>query len=147
MCGSNGYTVDKNEGDFCTPQGIFSFQKLYYRADRVAEPLTQLPHISITPDMGWCDDPLSLAYNRLVQLPTSCRHEKLWREDNLYDILLVISHNTGPSVVGKGSAIFFHIWRSAGSPTQGCIAMSRENMLRLCRELSPGDDVILQPFP
>lgn len=145
--GLNGFTVDKNEGDMCTPVGEYTFQRLYYRPDRVAEPLTKLPTGVIAENSGWCDDPTAPYYNSYVKLPSEYRHEKLWRKDHLYDIVLIISHNLNPAIPGKGSAVFFHLWRNEGSPTAGCIAMERENILRLCREISPGDSVVIQPFP
>lgn len=145
--GLNGYTVDKNEGDMCTPVGEYVFEELYYRPDRMARPLTHLPVYAITPNMGWCDDPTSRAYNQRVQFPHSYRCEKLYREDHLYDLVMVISHNRCPPVRGKGSAVFFHLWRAPLRPTTGCIAMAQESLLSLCREVHPGDSVLMHPFP
>ncbi len=145
--GLNGYTVDKNEGDMCTPVGKYRFEAVYYRPDRMARPLTHLPVHKISADMGWCDDPTSDLYNQCVQLPNPYRSEKLCRADHLYDLVMVISHNRSPTVFGKGSAVFFHLWRNPGRPTAGCIAMATENLLQLCREVHPGDYVLMRPFP
>ena len=144
--GSNGFTIDTNEGDKCTPIGDFKFLRMYYRPDRIPHPLTNLPAAEIRPDMGWCDDSLSSQYNQEIRLPFNYGFEPLWREDHVYDMIVVISQNTNPIIPGKGSAIFFHIWRGPTTSTEGCVAMEQEHLLRLVRYIEPGDVVSIRQF-
>jgi L,D-peptidoglycan transpeptidase YkuD (ErfK/YbiS/YcfS/YnhG family) len=44
--------------------------------------------------MGWSDDPKDPSYNTCVNLPYAFSHEKLWRDDDLYDLFITIDHNT-----------------------------------------------------
>lgn len=127
--GKNGFSQEKIEGDKCTPIGIFTLQTVYYRPDRIATPHTTLPKVEITPHMGWCDDPNAPDYNRLIGKPYEFRHEDLWREDHLYDLLITIDHNTHPTVKDKGSAVFIHVASPHGGPTAGCIGMSFQDLL------------------
>lgn len=135
--GRGGLTVAKREGDGATPIGCFALRRLYYRPDRLDPPRTRLEVAPIKPDMGWCDDPESPDYNRLVRLPCDDRHEKLWREDGAYDLIVPLGYNDGPIVAGRGSAIFLHVAKSDFSPTAGCVAMARDDLLALLGEIDP----------
>jgi L,D-peptidoglycan transpeptidase YkuD (ErfK/YbiS/YcfS/YnhG family) len=135
--GARGIVRDKREGDGGTPAGRFRLQQVLYRADRVARPVALLPRRRLRRDDGWCDDPASPSYNRCVRLPFAAGHERLWREDGLYDIIVVTDHNTRPRIRGRGSAVFFHLARPDLAPTAGCIAVSRPDMRRLLPRLSP----------
>lgn len=77
---------------------------------------------------GWCDDPASPCYNKLIILPDAARHEELWREDNIYDLIVVVGYNDAPAISGKGSAIFIHLLRPERTPTQGCVALTEEDL-------------------
>lgn len=129
----------KREGDRKTPIGLFPVRSLLWRPDRLVPPITPVPRAPLSPDQGWCDDPEDPAYNRAVQLPFGRRHEKLWRDDGLYDLILVIGHNDDPAVPGLGSAVFVHCARPDMGPTQGCVALKDMDLLRLLRFLRPGD--------
>lgn len=129
VIGKNGVTHRKREGDMCTPVGHFTLRKVYYRADRVALPMTSLPVAPISPQDGWCDDPGSELYNHFLALPHPARHEMLWREDAVYNIIVVIGYNDSPAVPGKGSAIFMHLQRPDRTPTEGCVALSEHDLL------------------
>lgn len=129
--GHGGISHFKQEGDGASPAGVWRLRNVMYRPDRIRRPLTTLPTVQIKPDMGWCDDPNSIHYNTLIKLPFSGSHEKLWREDNLYDLLVELDHNSSPVVQGKGSAIFMHVRRADKGPTEGCIAMPASHLLRL----------------
>ncbi len=135
--GRAGLTADKREGDLKTPTGDYPLRQLYYRADRLEKPQTALPAIALSPDDGWCDDPADPHYNQLVKLPCAARHETLWREDGLYDLILVIGYNDAPVVPGKGSAIFMHIRRPDGLGTEGCVALEKADLLELLKLAGP----------
>lgn len=108
-----------------------------YRADRVIRPVTGLPVEAILPGSGWCDDPASRHYNRPVQLPCPHSHEKLWRDDHLYDLVVVLGHNDAPPVAGKGSAIFMHLRAPGGTATQGCIALQQNHLRHVLSRSGP----------
>lgn len=129
--GASGLIVDKREGDRATPVGCFLLRRVYYRSDRIARPKTLLPVNTLSPLDAWSDDPEDPAYNSLVTQPYPTSFELMWREDHIYDIVVTIGYNDDPSVPGKGSAVFLHSAKPDFSPTQGCIAISANNLLRM----------------
>lgn len=133
----------KREGDGATPLGRYALRRVLYRADRVDAPRTALPFRPIRPDDGWCDDPGDPAYNRPVRKPYPASHEDMWRDDGLYDIVLVLGHNDDPPVPGAGSAIFLHCKRGDYEPTQGCIALDPSDVLDLLARARPGDTLTI----
>ncbi|NVK35254.1 MAG: L,D-transpeptidase family protein [Rhodobacteraceae bacterium] len=136
--GRSGVVQMKREGDGATPRGTFELLNVYYRADKGRRPSTGLPVEAITRHDGWCDAPGHPRYNRLVDLPFEFSHEKLWREDDLYDVVVVLDCNMHPAVPGKGSAIFFHIAREGYMPTEGCVAVSPQHMRLILSHVSCG---------
>lgn len=142
--GRSGVTGRKREGDGATPSGSFEVLHVYYRADRGPHPKTLLPVSPLSADMGWCDDPGHPRYNRLVDLPFSSSHEKMWRDDRLYDIVVVLDCNMSPPVKGKGSAIFFHIAREDYRPTEGCVAVAPQHMRLILSKLAPGCEMVVR---
>lgn len=137
VVGAGGAREDKVEGDAATPVGTFPLRRLYFRNDRLVLPKVHLPARPIGEHDGWCDDPRSSAYNRLVHVPNEWSHEKMWREDGLYDLLVVVGYNDDPPEGEWGSAIFLHIARDDMSPTQGCVAFARADLLELVPLLMP----------
>ncbi len=138
--GRGGVRRDKQEGDGATPSGRFALRRFLYRADRLDWPRTSLAGAALAPDDGWCDDPTHPDYNRQVKLPHPARHERLWRDDHLYDLLVVLGHNDDPPRPGRGSAIFMHIARPNLAPTEGCIALALADLLEILGQLSlPAD--------
>lgn len=129
-CGRTGTRARKCEGDGATPAGAWRLVEVLYRADRVARPRTALPVRILRPDDGWCDAVGDRNYNRSVQHPYPASAERLWRDDHVYDLIVVMSHNQVPRVQGGGSAVFMHLARPAKTPTEGCVAL-RERDLRL----------------
>lgn len=129
--GRGGVTALKREGDGASPRGVWSLTEIFYRADRVARPATHLPVRPLRSDEAWCDVAGDRNYNRLVRLPYPVLDERLWRDDGLYDIIGVLSHNQRPRVQGLGSAIFLHVARDGYSPTAGCVALSLGDLQRL----------------
>lgn len=136
--GKGGVTSDKREGDGRTPLGSFAIRYVMYRADRISAPETKHQLRAIEKNDGWCDDPLDPMYNKLIPLPYPARYEKLWREDHIYDIVVVLGYNDDPVIPGKGSAVFLHLARENYTPTEGCVALSLENMLRVLECTGPG---------
>jgi L,D-peptidoglycan transpeptidase YkuD (ErfK/YbiS/YcfS/YnhG family) len=132
--GSGGISRLKREGDGCTPAGRFAFCGGFIRRDRMIRLAPWL--VPTRPHWGWCDAPESPRYNRRVDLPCPAAHELLWREDNVYDAVIVLNYNLAPRRRGRGSAIFFHLARKNFSPTAGCVAISAQNMRRLVPRLS-----------
>jgi L,D-peptidoglycan transpeptidase YkuD (ErfK/YbiS/YcfS/YnhG family) len=133
--GRGGRQNHKQEGDGATPTGLLPLRRVLYRADRGPPPQTVVPIEPIAPDDGWCDDPADARYNRAVRLPYPARHEVLWRDDGLYDLIGVLGWNDAPVKRGEGSAIFLHIARPDYAPTDGCIALAAQD---LCRMLAAG---------
>lgn len=127
--GRGGIRADKREGDGATPAGLLPLRRLLYRADRLAAPRAAgLPVEPLAPADGWCDDPDHADYNRQVTLPHPARHERLWREDGIYDIVVVLGWNDAPVRRHRGSAIFLHLARPGLPPTEGCIALAEPDL-------------------
>ena len=118
---------DKGEGDGATPLGLWPMRRVLYRPDQDA-PATTLPLAPIGPDDGWCDDAADPLYNRPVRLPYPASCERMWREDRLYDIVVVLGYNDEPPIAGRGSCIFLHLARPGYSATEGCIALARPHL-------------------
>ena len=129
--GAGGVREDKVEGDAATPAGSFPLRRIYFRNDRLVLPKLHLPARPINRHDGWCDDPRAPTYNRLVHIPNDWSHEKMWREDGLYDLVVVVGYNDDPPEGEWGSAIFLHIARDDYAGTQGCVAFSRDDILEL----------------
>lgn len=141
--GRSGARLDKREGDGATPIGCFSLRRVLYRADRIARPETGLPAAPIDPHLGWCDDPGDASYNTPVCVPYAARHERLWREDALYDLIAVIGYNDDPVEPGRGSAIFLHVARPDFAPTEGCIALRLADLSELLRACRRGTRIVV----
>ena len=125
--GKKGIKKHKIEGDKCTPRGVFSLGKVYYRADKVDVPATKLKLNKIRKNMGWCNDPKNKYYNSEIKINKKIKHEKLFRKDNKYNYILVINYNK-KKVTNKGSAIFIHLTKNYKS-TAGCVAMKEKDFL------------------
>ncbi len=146
--GHGGIRADKREGDGATPVGSFPLRRLLYRRDRMrAAPATAIAGDAIGRDDGWCDDPDDPAYNRPVRLPYAAGHEKMWREDGLYDVVVILGHNDDPPVPGLGSAIFLHVARPDYGPTEGCVALALPDLLALLERCGPETVLTVRPPP
>ena len=141
--GRKGIAATRHEGDGSTPFGRLPLREVLYRADRGKRPRTQLPVRAIRDRDGWCDDPVDANYNRLVNLPTARRAEGLWRADHLYDVVIVLGYNDRPRVRGRGSAIFVHLARPGYAPTEGCIALTRRDIVRLLERARRGSEILV----
>lgn len=134
--GKNGITENKREGDGCTPFGKYRFNEIYYRADKLDDLNFNHNFIKISPYDGWCDDPNSEFYNQFIKFPFQYRAEKLYRDDDIYDIICVIDYNMNPTELGKGSAIFLHVAHADYQGTQGCIALSKGDLLEILPQIN-----------
>jgi L,D-peptidoglycan transpeptidase YkuD (ErfK/YbiS/YcfS/YnhG family) len=123
------------EGDNITPKGIFKIIKIYYRPDKFKEIKTLIKKIKIRKNMGWCDDSKSRFYNQQIKLPTKYGHEKLYRNDNLYDLIAVLNYNINPIIKNKGSAIFLHIAKNSYQKTKGCIALKKKHLIKILSKI------------
>tara|TARA_B100000963_G_scaffold293950_1_gene264485 strand:- start:183 stop:680 length:498 start_codon:yes stop_codon:yes gene_type:complete len=132
--GKRGIGYKKKEGDFITPKGQFKIKYILYRKDRVRIS-SKLKKIVIKKNMGWCDDPKSKEYNKLISLPFNFKHEKLYKRENTYDIVLVLNYNMNPIKKNKGSAIFIHVAKNNYKNTEGCIAIKKNNLLKILKEI------------
>ena len=141
--GKKGSTMNKKEGDKKTPKGTFKIENLYFRKDRLEKPSTSLKCIEIKKNMGWCDDPRSKNYNQLIKYPFNFKSEKLFRSDNIYDIILVLNFNMNPIRKNKGSAIFLHVANKKYSSTKGCVAISKIELKKLIKLLSYNSKIII----
>jgi L,D-peptidoglycan transpeptidase YkuD (ErfK/YbiS/YcfS/YnhG family) len=141
--GRAGVRADKHEGDGATPAGTYPLVSILYRPDRIAAPLSALPVKPLAPSDGWVDDPADTNYNRPVSLPYPASAEQMWREDDLYDALVVVGYNMEPVVPGAGSAIFLHMATPDFAPTAGCVAVKRETLLGLLPLLGPGSKIAI----
>jgi len=139
--GRGGLGLKRQEGDGITPIGRWPMRRLLYRADRLSRPATLLPCQPIGPDDGWCDDPADPAYNRPVRLPYAASHERLARDDHLYDLVVVLGYNDDPVVAGAGSAVFLHLARDDYGPTEGCVALALPDLLAVLGSAQPGSAV------
>jgi L,D-peptidoglycan transpeptidase YkuD (ErfK/YbiS/YcfS/YnhG family) len=135
--GEGGIREDKVEGDAATPAGEYPLRRIYFRNDRLVLPKVRLPARPISEHDGWCDDPRSATYNRLVHVPNDWSAEKMWREDGLYDLVVVVGYNDDPPEGEWGSAIFLHIAREDYAPTKGCVALSQADLLELMPLIGP----------
>ena len=132
--GKAGIGIKKREGDNITPKGTYKILNIYYRKDRIKKISSKLRLIAITKQMGWCDDPDSKYYNKLIKLPTEYSHEKFFRKDNIYDLVLVLNYNMKPIIKNKGSAIFIHVAKK-NKKTAGCIALSKMDLITLIKKI------------
>ena len=133
--GKRGIGVKKKEGDYITPKGKFKIKSVLYRKDRISNFKANINKFVIKKNMGWCDDPKSKAYNKLIKFPYNYSAEKLYRNDNIYDIILVLNFNTNPVRKNKGSAIFIHVAKRNYNSTKECVALHKRHLLKIIKKI------------
>ena len=133
--GKRGIGIKKKEGDLITPKGDYKIKFILYRKDRVKDFKTNIKKIVINKRHGWCDDPKSKKYNRLIKYPFNFSSEKMYRKDNIYDIIGVLNYNMNPIRKNKGSAIFIHVASKYLKSTKGCIAIKKNKLIKLIQNL------------
>ena len=139
--GINGIKNKKKEGDGITPKGIFKLKKIYYRNDKVKNIVTKVKKIKITKNMGWCDDPKSKFYNKLIRLPSKFGHEKLYRKDDIYNLIIILDYNMNPVIKNKGSAIFIHLAKKNYKATQGCVGLKQNDLIKLIKMIKKNQKI------
>lgn len=145
--GPAGVSAHKREGDGATPLGILPLRRVLYRPDKVRAPRCEFAVSPIRPNDGWCDAPGDPNYNRPVTLPYPASTESLWRDDDLYDVVVVLGYNDDPPIDGLGSCIFMHVARPDYAPTQGCIALAPADLYRLIEAVPPLAAIDTSPSP
>ena len=141
--GKRGIGKKKKEGDLITPKGHFKIKYILYRRDRIKKIVSKIRKVIIQKNMAWCDDPKSKKYNKIVKLPFEYSHEKLFKKENIYDVILVLNYNTDPVIKNKGSAIFIHIAKKNYKKTEGCIALKKNHILKMLMEINSKTKVII----
>ena len=139
--GKKGVGYKKKEGDLITPLGLYRIKCIFYRKDRIKRLKSKLKIIAIKKNMGWCNDSKSKKYNQLIKLPSSSSYEKLYKKENIYDIILVLNYNMSPIVKNKGSAIFIHISKKNYEKTEGCIAVKKRHLIEIIEKLKKNSKV------
>ena len=142
--GLNGLTEGKKEGDLSTPIGIFHFDKIFYRADRLGNKKFILDSSKISKNDGWCDDQKSDLYNQHIQFPFQESAEHLYRDDDIYDIVCVLNYNTSPIIPGRGSAIFLHIAKPGFLGTEGCVAIEKKELIKIAPNLTADSTIVIK---
>ena len=133
--GKRGIAFKRKEGDFVTPKGKYKIKYILYRKDRIKKIDSKIKKIAIKKNMGWCNDSKSKNYNRLIKLPSVYNFEKLFKNNNTYDILIVLDYNMNPTIKNKGSAIFIHVAKKNYKKTEGCIALKKNDLLKIIKKL------------
>ena len=142
--GKKGIGSKKKEGDLITPRGKYKVKYVLYRRDRIKKIQSEVRIIKIKKNMGWCDDPRSRNYNKLIKLPSNYKHEKLFKKENIYDIILVLNYNMRPIKKNKGSAIFIHVSKKNFKKTDGCVAIQKRDLLKIVKELKKNTKVMIE---
>jgi len=137
--------ADATEGDGATPAGLWPMRTVYFRKDRVPVLKTKLLTVILASDDGWCDAPEDPAYNRFVRHPYGASAERLWRDDDVYDIIVVLGYNDDPVLPGKGSAIFLHLAREGFLPSEGCVGLARRDLIEVLEGAQQGSCVEIVP--
>ena len=142
--GKRGIGLKRKEGDLITPKGNYKIKYIMFRKDRIRNIKSKVKKIEIKKNMGWCDDPRSKRYNKIVKLPSVYSHEKLYKKENVYDIIIVLNYNMHPIIKNKGSAIFIHVAKKNYKKTEGCVAVGKNNLLKIIKELKKNTKVRIE---
>ena len=141
--GKRGIGLKRKEGDLITPKGKYKIKFILYRKDRI-QIKSKIKKIVIKKNIGWCDDPKSKQYNKLINLPSSYKYEKLYKRENIYDIIIVLSYNMNPIIKNKGSAIFIHVAKKNYKKTEGCVAVKKEHLRKIIKKLKKNTMVLIE---
>jgi L,D-peptidoglycan transpeptidase YkuD (ErfK/YbiS/YcfS/YnhG family) len=137
--GRNGLRLNRREGDGTTPLGMFTIGSRMYGNSR--NPGVKFPYTRLRCGDWWVEDPASPAYNTFQRIgcerrpPFKTTTLDMSKDTTAYAYLAVIEFNMNPIVRGRGSGIFLHV--QTGAPTNGCVSLRRQRLLRVLRWLSP----------
>jgi len=140
--GKGGISYKKIEGDKKTPKGLYNIGELYFRKDKIKKFFTKLKCKEIKKNMGWCDDVLNKKYNKMIKIKKNIKHEKLFRADNKYDLLIPIKYNFNKPKKGLGSCIFIHLTQNY-KPTNGCIALKKKDFLIMLKLIDKRTKILI----
>ena len=140
--GKGGISYKKIEGDKKTPKGLYDIGDLYFRKDKIKKFFTKLKRKKIKKNMGWCDDVLNKKYNKMIKIKKNIKHEKLYRADNKYDLLIPIKYNFKKPKKGLGSCIFIHLTQNY-KPTNGCIALKKKDFLIMLKLIDKRTKILI----
>ena len=141
--GKRGIGLKKREGDLITPKGKYKIKYILYRKDRIKFQ-SKIRKVVIKKNMGWCDDSNSKQYNKLIKLPSNYKYEKLYKKENVYDIIIVLNYNMNPIIKNKGSAIFIHVAKKNYKKTEGCIAIKKVDLLKIAKNLKKNTTILIE---
>ena len=141
--GKNGIGLKRREGDLITPKGKFKLTKIFYKKKELNKVNTRIPKVEIKKNLAWCTDSRNKKYNSLVSKPIGCEYEDMFREDNLYDIVVLLNFNYISPIKYKGSAIFLHCAENTTKFTEGCIAMEKKGLLELIPHITVSSNLII----
>ena len=141
--GKRGIGLKKREGDLITPKGKYKIKYILYRKDRIKFQ-SKIRKVVIKKNMGWCDDSNSKQYNKLIKLPSNYKYEKLYKKENVYDIIIVLNYNMNPVIKNKGSAIFIHVAKKNYKKTEGCIAVKKVDLLKIAKNLKKNTTILIE---
>ena len=139
--GKRGIGCKKKEGDLITPVGKYKIKYILYRKDRIKKIYSKIRTIVIKKNMAWCNNPESKDYNKLIKLPSDFSFEKLYKKENIYDIVLVLDYNMSQIIKNKGSAIFIHVAKKNYKKTEGCMALRKIHLLKIIKLLESNTKV------
>ena len=139
--GKRGIKIKRKEGDLITPIGNYKIKYILYRKDRIRNFKSKVKKIIIRKNIGRCDDSRSKKYNQLVRLSSEYSCERLYRKENIYDLILVLNYNMRPIVKNKGSAIFIHVAKANYKKTEGCVAVKKQHLIKIISELKKSTKV------
>ena len=142
--GKRGIGLKKKEGDLITPIGQYKIKYVLFRKDRIKRIQTKIRKIEIKKNMGWCDDSRSRQYNKLIKLPFNYSYEKLYKKEDIYDIILVLNYNMNPYKKKKGSAIFIHVASKSYKKTKGCVAIKKTELLKIIKAIKKDTNVKIE---
>ena len=144
----------KREGDGRAPAGVFDIGIGAWGYAPVIRKCERLQYIRITTRDLWYEDtssPLYNQYRRIDHEPRTRAEKKaqMRQGDHAHSLKLFIAHNAAPNAIpGKGSSIFFHIWRGGGSkPTAGCTTMAESNLKNLISKVDPAKHPVYVLLP
>ena len=128
----------KREGDGRSPAGLFPLGTAFGEGVARGERRWRIPFWETTASLVCVDDPSSSQYNRLVDGSRLGKEpldwssaEQMRREDDQYQLGIVVEQNRRPVRPGEGSCIFLHLWEGPDRGTIGCTAMDRESLTEL----------------